>query len=199
MIPAVSGIYSVTMVATNSAGSGQLTQNISVTVQPGPIADATPDQTVLSLPNAIILFTNNSQNADTYFWDFGDGESTVDSDPWHQYSSAGAYSVMLIAQRDGCLSDTAYFMIEVGQAAIEDQTIELLRIYPNPTKGSIAIKGEGLTEIQLFEINGKEVLSSQFNDESLIELDLSALAKGTYLLKVKSNGIHWERRVVKID
>ena len=37
----------------------------------------------LDLAAATVLFTNSSQNATTYFWDFGDGNSSTDIDPSH--------------------------------------------------------------------------------------------------------------------
>lgn len=41
-------------------------------------------------------FTNKSQGADSYKWDFGDGAfSTADNDATHQYQAAGTYIVTL--------------------------------------------------------------------------------------------------------
>ncbi len=40
-------------------------------------------------------FTNLSENADTYLWDFGDGNTTTDINPVHQYSEPGTYEVSL--------------------------------------------------------------------------------------------------------
>lgn len=197
LFPMVSGVYSVTLTATNSAGSGQLTQNIAVTVQPGPIANATPDQTVLGLPNAIVLFSNNSQNADTFFWDFGDGETSTDSDPWHQYSATGSYTVMLIAQRDGCLNDTTYFAIEVGNAGQLEVNSKGLNVYPNPFETVLKISGDYINSVQVFDLQGKNLLLFNVPDNTTISLDLSPLSKGTYLLKVRSKNHFETLRVVK--
>lgn len=44
-----------------------------------------------------VSFTNFSQNADSYEWDFGDGNSSTDKDPTHTYAAAGSYTVVLTA------------------------------------------------------------------------------------------------------
>lgn len=43
------------------------------------------------------IFTNYSANATSYLWDFGDGNSSVESDPVHIYTAGGTYTVSLIA------------------------------------------------------------------------------------------------------
>lgn len=54
-------------------------------------------------------FTNTSTNANTYFWDFGDGNTSNASDPSHSYSSPGVYDVMLVASNGSGCADTMIF------------------------------------------------------------------------------------------
>lgn len=44
-----------------------------------------------------ITFTNVSENASGYSWDFGDGSTSEDANPVHAYDGAGEYEVTLIA------------------------------------------------------------------------------------------------------
>ncbi|NNE26148.1 MAG: PKD domain-containing protein [Saprospiraceae bacterium] len=44
-----------------------------------------------------VTFTNFSQNATTFAWDFGDGNSSADKDPVHTYAAAGDYVITLTA------------------------------------------------------------------------------------------------------
>jgi gliding motility-associated-like protein len=56
--------------------------------------------------NIPLLFQNNSYTVTPaeYYWDFGDGSAiTNDFQPTHIYSTAGSYSVKLIAQSTSCL------------------------------------------------------------------------------------------------
>jgi gliding motility-associated-like protein len=74
------------------------------------LSTATP---ITCLPNATI-FENNSQNGNAYFWDFGDGSTSTDFAPTHQYANPGTYDVMLIVSDiEGCYeSDTSYTQVE---------------------------------------------------------------------------------------
>lgn len=44
-----------------------------------------------------VTFTNFSQNAASYLWDFGDGNTSTEKDPVHTFASAGTYDVTLTA------------------------------------------------------------------------------------------------------
>ncbi len=65
---------------------------------------------------APVLFTNNSSNGNTFFWDFGDNTTSAQVNPSHSYSGAGTYDVVLIvSDSSGCFSsDTTTFQINIG-------------------------------------------------------------------------------------
>lgn len=59
-----------------------------------------------------VTFTNNSQNANQYYWDFGDGQNlnTANTNPvTHPYS--GPATIMLIASNNGNCPDTAFVAV----------------------------------------------------------------------------------------
>ena len=66
--------------------------------------------------NDTIFFTNDSQNGDSYFWDFGDGGTSTATTPYHIYASGGTYEIMFVViDDDACFdSDTSYLTIEIG-------------------------------------------------------------------------------------
>ncbi len=49
-----------------------------------------------------VSFINESINATSYHWDFGDGDSSTLKNPGHVYQTPGEYTVTLTAIIDGC-------------------------------------------------------------------------------------------------
>ena len=87
-----SGSYNATLTVTNSSGSDVDVQNniINITASPEPNFSYSVDGTIAS-------FFNLSIDATSYFWDFGDGTTSANSDPVHDFLDDGVYVVMLTA------------------------------------------------------------------------------------------------------
>ncbi|MCX6321381.1 MAG: PKD domain-containing protein [Bacteroidia bacterium] len=60
-----------------------------------------------------VLFTNDSQNAKKFEWDFGDGYISNDENPNHIYTGTGTFEVTLTAISKGGLDDKATLTLEV--------------------------------------------------------------------------------------
>ena len=94
---------------------------------PTPIASYTESGEPVS--PAVIAFQNTSQNADTYIWRFGDGDTTTLTSPSHTYATYGVYSVKLLAintntnRIDSCSKS---LIITPGKAFIEGVRINTL-------------------------------------------------------------------------
>ncbi|HAP01339.1 MAG TPA: hypothetical protein DCQ93_05375 [Bacteroidetes bacterium] len=101
------GNYDVSISAVSQFGcSANFTQTNAVNV-PFPVQaefTATPGfQDSLELSSSNILFTNQSQNAVSYHWDFGDSSTSTFISGFHQYADTGSYYVTLIAiGMNGC-------------------------------------------------------------------------------------------------
>lgn len=61
------------------------------------LAEFTTDKIDCEVP-CTVTFTNNSQNAASYLWAFGDGQSSIEKNPSHTYNDPGNYTVKLKAQ-----------------------------------------------------------------------------------------------------
>lgn len=56
-----------------------------------------------------VNFENESENAVTYEWDFGDGSTSTESNPTHIYTEEGTYTVTLFADGGDCGTDEVVF------------------------------------------------------------------------------------------
>ena len=53
-----------------------------------------------------VSFTNTSSNATSYYWDFGNGNTSTLQSPSNVYLNAGIYDVKLIVTNSGGVSDS---------------------------------------------------------------------------------------------
>jgi len=114
------GTYNVILIATGQWSSDTLTAINTITVNNVPVAGFSAQNTSLSLPNAIALFTNESQYSQQYIWDFGDGGNSTDPNPYHQYNAEGYFTVSLIATSSDCGNDT---IIHENYIYVNDPTL----------------------------------------------------------------------------
>ncbi|GJM34085.1 MAG: hypothetical protein DHS20C18_30860 [Saprospiraceae bacterium] len=96
------GLYDVSLIVRNPAGSDTLTLTQLIEIQPLPTADFTHNNT---LGFTEVEFSNTSSDADSYVWNFGDNTTSMEVDPTHNYGEDGTYIVQLIATNN-CGSDT---------------------------------------------------------------------------------------------
>lgn len=70
----------------------------------------------ICLPDSA-FFNNNSQNGNMFYWDFGDGVTSIAYEPHHFYAQPGTYHASLIvSDSDNCvIPDTAYMTIIISE------------------------------------------------------------------------------------
>ena len=84
----------------NTPSGGNTNNNGGTTVTPS-IPEPDAEFTYKIVHPFIVVFTNTSQNATSYSWDFGDGTKSIDKNPVHEYPGKGVYKVVLTASGNG--------------------------------------------------------------------------------------------------
>ncbi|NVK63427.1 MAG: gliding motility-associated C-terminal domain-containing protein, partial [Flavobacteriales bacterium] len=103
--PTQTTTYEVT--GTNNFGC-ESSATAQVVVLPGPTADFDVLDLSLSTTSPGTGFTNLSSNATTYEWTFGDGTSSNEFEPYHDFPTdeAGSYEVILtVTSPEGCVDE----------------------------------------------------------------------------------------------
>lgn len=78
-----------------------------------------------------VWFRNESDNASSYEWDFGDGYISNEPEPSHRYMATGSYKVVLTVWSHNGLSDEASLVIDVRiPTLLEIEVLEYYDEYP---------------------------------------------------------------------
>lgn len=108
------GTYSATVTATGEYGC-KTSKNFfnSIVRYPTPLAEFETEDIKEPALNGEVRFLNYSKDADTYFWDFGDGSTSDENSPSHSYVEPEEYLIVLIASNEFGCNDTAQKKITV--------------------------------------------------------------------------------------
>jgi gliding motility-associated-like protein len=111
------GCYDISLSVTSANGcSNTISYQELICVNNQPVASFSASNNYLTELDALVSFTNESINAGTYLWNFGDSSLfSILENPVHDYQgiNVGTYVVSLIATSpDGCI-DTAYSIIHM--------------------------------------------------------------------------------------
>jgi PKD repeat protein len=145
-----------------------------------PVANFTADNFYL-----MIEFSNNSQNAISYEWDFDDGNTSTDFEPNHTYINEGIYNVCLTAYG---LCDTTVncntITVEKNNVGLNEEMLSLgIKIYPNPASDIITIEKESdnISKAIIYAANGKIIDEIELSSVST-QISIQNWNSGIYFL-----------------
>lgn len=136
----------------------------------------------------------------TYDW-FLNGIAIPNAhDSTYQVVANGTYFVSG-NDTNGCTAGISNAII-IRTVGIENYTgSKTVRLFPNPVRDQINIQADWLGDINLLEIrnmNGQVMMSQQFNDPtSSIQLDVSDLHDGIYLLRIYTDHEFYQTKFIK--
>jgi PKD repeat protein len=93
--------------------------------------DLNADFSYSSVSSNEFSFSNNSTAPYALLWDFGDGNTSIDTNPIHQYSQPGVYEVVLTIDYCG-KTDSISKTINVDALNISENQQDSWKVYPNP-------------------------------------------------------------------
>lgn len=180
----------------------------------------------------IFIYNNStpvtSGSASTsYYWDFGDGNSSNQAYPTHQYASSGLYNLCLTivsinySTNDTCIDThchtvgvdslgNVYYktngpgfdlnVLDPASIGLNEDALANVQLYPNPTNGELSIDlGNQIDGDLTWSLYDLKGMNLGNGElnEVSTKIDLSKLNSGIYLLNV-SNGVEVSQHKVQI-
>lgn len=217
------GTYTVVLAISDSSVIGPntcidyFTQTINVTGVPNPpgcnagfviYAD--------SISNNFIVVNSSTGNNLTFFWEFGDGNTSTLPFPNYTYTSPGPFNLCLTVDdgnscsnmfcdsigSNGVVFKQTGFSINVispNSTGIKNHLLSNteVNIYPNPTSKELFVKTKlNINEIFITDISGKIIKSTKSNFNVINVEDLNA---GIYYLKILTDKQSVIKKFVKYN
>ncbi|HKK69123.1 MAG TPA: PKD domain-containing protein, partial [Bacteroidales bacterium] len=181
------GVYSVSLTAHASTEDDTIVHEDLITIHPAPTAYFTVNAFELFLPDALALFDNASLHAETYLWDFGDGNTSEDDNPYHYYAAEGNYQVSLTASNPWCQDSFYEIGTEItvsGATTISEKEHHDFALYPNPATDVVILKSnDPVIQLQVYNSTGKLMLSTHTDCH---EINVADFAAGLYFVSIET-------------
>ncbi|MDX1910021.1 MAG: PKD domain-containing protein [Saprospiraceae bacterium] len=146
----------------------------------------------------------------SWSWNFGDGNSSNEQNPYHIYDQPGIYTVTLTIEADSCISsisfdvdtenpwlfanDPARLGVAPGAVSVKEQLLlEEIKLFPNPAQDNISLvfnSQKALAyELRISDLTGKTLRRTQQQANAglnAIQLNVEPLLPGLYLAEIRS-------------
>ena len=141
----------------------------------------------------VVYFTDLSHYEPlSWWWEFGDGNTSPEVNPAYEFPAPGVYEVCLtVVNQYG--SDTKCKEINLSVTSTEglSNRLEKIEVYPNPASGQVELSffkniPMAGAKIRVFDISGNPVFQKEIKGVQ-VNLDLSHLPSGIYLVSLQSD------------
>ncbi|MFQ5335200.1 MAG: PKD domain-containing protein, partial [Flavobacteriales bacterium] len=191
---AADSTYFVCLIISNNCSVDTICDSVVICTLPIAVFSWMQD-TVLS-----IQFSDSSTGANSWYWDFGDGDTSTLQNPNHIYGAEGWYLVCLYVS-DGFCSDSICDSIFVSGNSVEELngTFDLL-ISPNPSDGRFELlfhsRESHKFNALIYQVDGRLVDYRQLNFQNGLNSQkyfLQNLSPGMYILDL-NDGVQRMRK-----
>ncbi len=177
--------------AVNAAGDSIYATPGSGCVNPPAFADFVGVPTTVFTGDYVQFTDLSSNNPTSWQWSFPGGtpETSAEQNPSVQYNTFGVYSVTLTATNaygPGTMTKTNYIHVDID--GISQIASDKVNVYPNPASGKVSVTNPtgGLVNVSVISLLGTRVENIESSSD-VINLDLSRVPGGIYLVKIMTN------------
>jgi PKD repeat protein len=152
----------------------------------------------------LVSFANGSTIASgtisSYNWNFGDGNTSTETNPSYTFTSPGIFTVVLTAtSAQGC---SAVFDVQVNASVGVNEVAQSnsLQVYPNPVRETLNVVSTTGGVVYITDLSGRVVRANEkLNAGFITTLDVSTLAEGVYQVIMQGEVSFQSMRIVKIN
>jgi len=155
--------------------------------------------------SSVVSFTDASINATSWFWDFGDGNTSTEQNPTHTFAQLNTYTVTLTINGETTCEATEEILID-GLVGIADQETEnvSMSLSPNPARNETTLLfSRGLetdANLRIYAIDGRIVQEFSLNKGvRQTQILLNGLAAGSYRIVLDSEKGRLQKRLVVVE
>lgn len=133
--------------------------------------------------DGLIFFNDLSTWPDSWLWDFGDGETSVEQNPEHFMPEAK--NVCLTVQNQ-CGSDTTCETVFGGGGGLKNDIQNLIKLFPNPAGDYFSVTCEEslrIKSVTITDVVGGEVYRLSEIDKFPLTINTGRLNNGIYMVR----------------
>lgn len=193
------GDYSIS--ASNDDGCLETSMSKNVFYTNLPVADFSFSQTFNA--EYEVEFTNNSNSADTYEWNFGGNNTSNQANPIFIFAYDNIWPVTLIISNN-CGYDTLTLDVNVIKNSINQLSgFESILLSPNPGNDFLQLSGLALLNknivFNIYDLLGRVLISKslKLNGGFSEIIETTELTNGVYVVTINSNGETFNTRWIK--
>lgn len=153
-----------------------------------------------------VRFTPSDSLNLRFIWHFGDGDSSTDKTPIHNYpvQQKKKYEVRCIVQDEQGCSANITDSVTVGTNNQLSLNTSTLKVFPNPFNRYLSIDNEGftsvITSIQLIDLLGKRgSIRTNIEGNRITVYPINSLKPGLYILKIQTGETSYNVMVMYSD
>ncbi|MEM9548083.1 MAG: PKD domain-containing protein [Bacteroidota bacterium] len=191
----VGGVFSISLTVSNQYGESSKNFIDVVNVIGLPSATFTGAQA-----DNTVDFMAEGTNVTEYFWEFGDGTTSTEQNPFHEFTTNGMFEVKLTVSNE-CGEYEVTETFTINSNSVTEAELADVKIYPNPAQSDLTIElinsESDQIKIDILDIGGRLIKSAQFNS-SIYTMDVSEMSAGTYLIRLRSEEASYFKKVAVI-
>ena len=132
---------------------------------------------------------NGNMTETGYFDVFINGNSAGYDGAWNVYPYFESGNILISSLKYSSPDYVpGFYLVKSSTLSVDDNSLSNFSLYPNPSINSVELNSTNtpISEVNIYDLSGKLLLSKKYNSEININLNISNLASGIYLLKINN-------------